>query len=211
MEMNKQRKILVGVLCTGVLGLVVDRMFLVGPESAEADDSDVIEQAAAPPTIASPAGSQPALAVAVGTQATDTLPSYASLTERLVKAQQQTSETESPERADPFALPDQWQAQRSTPLPLQQEPEDTASGQRLTVVFKLDGTVRSLSKVDGKEELMAVITGGGLDSRAIRVGQGVRVADEAGMEQSYVLVEVGPRYVVWTNKATDERIEMRVE
>ena len=211
MEMTKQRKMLIGVLCAGLFGLMVDRLFLAAPESAAADDSDVIIEAPAPPTIASPIGIQPAPAVAGDTQATDTLPSYASLTERLITLQQQTNESESQSRDNPFALPAQWQAERSTPQTQEQQPQNTATGQRLTTVFKLDGTVRSLSKTDGNEELMAVITGGGLDSRAIRVGQGVRVANEAGVEQSYVLVEVGPRYVVWINKATDERVEMRVE
>jgi len=212
MEMTKQRKMLIGVLAVGLLGLVVDRMFLAAPESAAADDSEVIVVEPDGPTPPSLPGTQPRQAPAAAGTAdqseSSALPSYASLTERLVQAQQQASETDSGGRADPFALPSQWQADRSKPS-TQPETQRKATGQRLTMVFTLDGTVRSV--IDGKEELMAVISGGGLDSRAVRVGQKIRVANEGGERQEYVLVEVGPRYVVWLNQSTKERIEMRVD
>jgi len=204
MELTKQRKMLLGVLCIGAVGLAVDRLFLATPQSAEADDRDVVAEVP-PPTVAPPAGSQPAPAAEPKSAA---LPSYASLTQRLVQAQQQASATAGAGRDDPFALPEQWRAEPSKPRAKTPEPASSSS-QRLTVVFKLDGTVRSL--IDGKEEIMAVISGGGLDGRAVRVGQKIRVANANGTKDEYELVEVGPRYTVWLNEATGERIEMRVE
>lgn len=215
MEMTKQRKMLLGVLIVGVLGLVVDRFLLAAPESAAADDSDVIiEVPAEPAAPALPSLSGSQTAQAPTTESDDeaaTLSSYASLPERLIAAQQLAAHAESEGRDDPFALPPQWRADQTKPLTQSQDPnqEAKATGQRLTVVFTLDGTVRS--QIDGKEEMMAVISGGGLDSRAVRLGQKVRVADEGGEMQEYTLVEVGTRYVVWLNQAANERIEMHVE
>ena len=207
MEMNKQRKMLLGVLALGVLGLIVDRVFLSAPQSAGADDSDVIVEVP-PPSPPSVPGNQ-ATPTTPGTEAeSSALPSYASLTERLIRAQEQAEGSETHGRDDPFALPEQWQAERPKQT-TQSQPINPTSSQRLTVVFKLDGTVRSL--IDGKEELMAVISGGGLDGRAVRVGQKIRVANTIGEQQEYMLVEVGPRFVVWQNQSTKERIEMRVE
>ena len=212
MEMTKQRKMLIGVMAVGVLGLVVDRVFLGEPESAAAEDSDIIAEVPAPALPAVPGIRQtPTPPTAADQGESGSLPSYASLTERLVQAQQQAGDLGSTTREDPFALPPQWQTDQSKPQTSKpDEPQIKPTGERLTTVFRLDGTVRTV--IDGdKEELMAVISGGGLNNRAVRIGQKVRVADEGGTMQVYKLVEVGPRFVVWVNEANDERIEMRVE
>ena len=146
---------------------------------------------------------------AVNTGATE-LPSYASLTERLILAQQHDAEQASDTRSDPFALPEQWQTDRSKPLSQSEDKgTKTASSQRLTAIFKLNGTVRSV--IDGNEEIMAVISGGGLTNRAVRVGQKIRVPNDKGVKEEFVLVKIDSRYVVWQSQATNERVEMRVD
>lgn len=203
MEMNKQRKMLVGVLCLGLGGLVVDRFVIGAPEAAAAAEgelADVVPPELEPVTIETPssrAEDQPAKA----------LPSYASLTERLLVAQaQQVADPQGASREDPFALPPQWQSDKTTP-PTQRDPNPDPD--RISDLFKLDGTVRSV--IDGKEELLAVISGAGLDGRAIRVGQKVRVPNNDGTYDLYELVEVGTRYVTWLSERSQKRITMRVE
>lgn len=208
MEMTKQRKMLIGVLCTGLLGLVVDRLFLATPESAAAsEESDVVIEVPAPTGLPALGSGLP---TPVDNTASSELPSYASLTERLLVAQQNAVDGASNTRADPFDLPAKWQADRSKPAtPTESQDTPGVSGQRLTAIFTLDGTVRSV--IDEEEEIMAVISGGGLDSRAVRVGQKIRVANANGELEEFVLIEVGSRYVVWKSQMTGERIEMRVE
>ncbi|MFK7789188.1 MAG: hypothetical protein AB8C95_06830 [Phycisphaeraceae bacterium] len=202
--MTKQRKMLIGVLCLGVSGLVVDRLFLAAPESAAADDGEVIVEvpAEAPPLPA------PQPVAAQQNEQTDTLPSYASLAERLVTAQQKQGLQADQTQNDPFDLPAKWQTDRSTPAFEAAQPTQ-GSGQRLTAVFKLDGTVRSV--IDEKEEIMAVISGGGLEGRAIRVGQKIRVTSRSGTYEDYRLIKVGSRFVVWQSETTQETVEMKVD
>lgn len=206
MQMNKQRKMLIGVLCLGLGGLAVDRLLLSAPDSAVAEQEDVVDLAT-PPIDANLAdaalqGQDPRSAIDA-----DALPSYASLTERLVLAQQQQTEAPVSGRDDPFAVPKQWQAQQ--PETLVKAQEGSPKQHRIASFFKLDGTVRSLN--NGKEELLAVISGGGLDGVAIRVKQRIRVPNSDGPPEEYELVEVGSRYVVWYAIGTDERIRMNVE
>jgi|GEM_PF-2375597 len=213
MEMTKQRKMLIGVLCVGIGGLAVDRFVLSTPQSASADDEVlIIESPDAPPPPLQP--SAPGTIVPGAGEPDEggadaaTLPSYASLTERLVKAQALQGQHElAPESADPFRVPDQWQAEKSAPQN-EEVVAATPSGQRLKAVVKLDGTVRSV--IDGKEELMAVITGGSYKGRAVRIGQKVRIPIGNEMYEEYELVEVGARYVVWRSAQTQQTIEMRV-
>lgn len=205
MEMTKQRKMLIGVLCVGVFGLVVDRLFLAAPEQAAADDAEVVAEVVAevPPTPLNT--SQPVTTTAAEG---DALPSYASLTERLIQAQQHQDQQSDHGRSDPFDLPEQWQADRSKPTFQGSQPTQ-GTGQRLVAMFKLDGTVRSV--IDGKEEIMAVISGGGLDGRAIRVGQKIRVTNSTGTHEDFTLIEVGSRYVVWMSETTKQKVEMKVD
>ena len=208
MEMTKQRKMLIGVLCLGVGGLMIDRLFLSSPDSAVAEQDEVIEIAADAST--SPLASVPGSAQPQQTPPRDAkaLPTFASLTERLLLAQQQQAEHQNSGREDPFAVPDQWQTDQPKALINSQETV-APTKRRITSLFKLDGTVRSLN--EGNEELLAVISGGGLDGVAIRVKQRVRVPDNGGQHEDYELVEVGSRYVVWMSLRTQERITMRVE
>ena len=205
MELTKQRKLLIGVLCLGLGGLAVDRFVLGSPESASADEEVI--------TIEAPADLQPSTeqtpALAAAGEPVKALPSYASLTQRLVQAQQQAGpEHLADAGSDPFAMPQQWQIEEARPS----SPSNTAPNaktHRITTLFKLDGTVST--SIDGKDEMLAVISGGGLDGRAIRVGQKVRVADGKGAYDIYKLIRVGSRFVVWQLEGTEEEITMRVE
>lgn len=206
MAMNKQRKVLVGVLLLGVGGLGVDRFVIGTPDAAAADDAAPIEQT--PPAF-EPITVDESTPTEGSDDPPEALPSYASLTERLLLAQERQHSDNSNEREDPFSLPAQWQADRSKPQVAPEVASESKERVRIKALFKLDGTVRSV--IDGKEEMLAVISGGGLNARAIRIGQKVRVADGNGSHEEYVLVEVGSRYVVWESVASNERIKMTVE
>lgn len=206
MAMNKQRKMLIGVLLLGVGGLGVDRFVIGTPDAAAADDTATVE--AVVPGIEPIVIDEPT--TQVGEEQAKALPSYASLTERLVQAQeQQALSHDGNEREDPFALPEQWQSDKIKPRISTGDTPASAQGVQINSLFKLDGTVRSL--IDGKEELLAVISGGGLDGRAIRVGQKIRIPNDRGASEEYVLVEVGSRYVIWKSLSSGQRIEMKVE
>ena len=203
MKMNKQRKILIGTLCIGLGGLVVDRFVLGTPGMAAADDRDAVIVTPEPPAAVTPQRSD------AEPEVIEALPTYASLTQRLIEAQDLISgDTERAGSDDPFSLPDQWQSDKSKPLRQQPAVVETP-GQQISDVFKLVGTVRSL--IAGKEEMLAVITGGGLDSRAIRAGQKIRIPSSNGLSEEYQLVEVGSRYVIWLSVRSGERISMQVE
>lgn len=208
MEMTKQRKMLVGVLCLGLGGLAVDRFVIGSPESASASEEVVVADVQTPPALEPAVVDEPT--PQTHGEPSKALPSYASLTERLIAAQnQQETAIVQHDRQDPFALPKQWQSDKSS-VPTQSN-GSTGSKQRvrITGLFKLDGTVRSL--IDSREEMLAVISGGGLDGRAIRIGQQIKVPYGDGSSDTYELVEVGSRYVVWKSLGTGERIKMQVE
>ena len=208
MEMTKQRKMLIGVLCLGLGGLAVDRFVLGAPESASASDEVVtIQGPQAPPAL------QPLAELAPEPETTGeapkALPSYASLTQRLIEAKAQAGDpTPTDQEADPFALPEQWRAAKQRPT--KQEPVNpTAREHAISRLIKLDGTVRS--EIDDKEELLAVISGGGLDGRAFRLEQVIRVPNANGLHDQYQLIEIGSRYVVWGALDGGDRIRMEVE
>ncbi|MBX2852737.1 MAG: hypothetical protein KTR15_13455 [Phycisphaeraceae bacterium] len=205
MELTKQRKVLVGVLCLGLGGLVVDRFVLGSPETASAGDEVITVEA--PPAAEPLAGQAPEPDVT--SEPVQALPSYSSLTRRLIQAQEQAGPAaHTDQNDDPFALPKQWQVELANPL--NQPASDPATQtHRISGLFKLDGTVRT--SIDGKDEMLAVISGGGLDGRAIRVGQKVRVPDGKGSHKIYKLIRVGSRFVVWQPEGTQEEITMRVE
>lgn len=208
MEMTKQRKMLIGVLCLGLGGLAVDRFVIGTPETAAAEDEIVTIQA--PPDfepLADPAS------VLGETDDSDgpakALPSYATLTQRLMNAQANAGEQTPAERdGDPFALPQQWQAVKREILD-QEDIEQPKKQHAITSMIKLDGTVRT--EIDEKDELLAVITGGGLDGRAFRLNQILRVPDGKGKFDHYKLVEIGTRYVIWQDLNGEDRITMQVE
>ena len=211
MAMTKQRKMLIGVLCLGLGGLAVDRFVIGMPDSASASEQEVAEPVEqAPPAFTPSTAStpEPEQAAPGGDEAAQTLPSYALLSERLAVATQKT-QPQSGQREDPFALPKPWQSDRATSQATPGEEAGTQEQVRFNERFKLDGTVRS--NINGKDELLAVITGEGLDSRAIRKGQVLRVPNPDGVAEAFQLVEVGPRIVVWKLLRTEELIEMQVE
>jgi hypothetical protein len=204
MEMTKQRKLLIGVLCLGLGGLAVDRLIIGMPEAASAQQANEAEDA---PIALERAVDESAI-VEPAPRGIDALPSYESLAERLILAQQRVGATAATGREDPFAMPDAW----ATPVRVEDTVEEaprTDLAERLNGLFQLDGTVRSL--IDGEEEILAVISGGGLDGRAVRIGQQVRVPDGSGGTDAFELVEVGSRHVVWLSLETDERVHMRVD
>jgi hypothetical protein len=205
MEMTKQRKMLIGVLCLGLGGLAVDRFVLGSPETASASDEVITIEA---PLEEKPAADQANASNAAG-EPVNALPSYASLTQRLIQAQDQAGpDPNAGQNNDPFALPEQWQAEAAEPIN-QTTAQPAVQAHRITKLFRLDGTVST--NIDGKDEMLAVISGGGLDGRAIRVGQKVRVADGNGSYRIYTLIRVGSRFVVWQPEGTQEEITMRVE
>lgn len=208
MEMTKQRKMLIGVLCIGLSGLAVDRFVLSSPESAAADDQ--VEEAVVQtsPAIKPVVEDEPA--PQANGELSKALPSYAALTERLLVAQnQQASTVAEQDRQDPFTLPKRWQSDKSSAPTQSDKGVGSKQHTRITTLFKLDGTVRTL--INGREEMLAVISGGGLDGRAIRVGQKIKVPYGDGTSDDYELVEVGSRYVIWKSRGTGERIKMQVE
>ncbi|MEM9346541.1 MAG: hypothetical protein AAGB26_07980 [Planctomycetota bacterium] len=202
MEITKQRKVLLGIIVVGLCALVVDRFVIGPPDSAEAAMDDISFETPA----FEPASEDESVAEIPAADA-KVLPSYASLTERLIEVRS-AMEQDNAGREDPFALPEQWQTDKGKPAIEQETPVDT-SDQEITRIFKLDGTVRSL--IDEKEEMLAVISGGGLDGRAIRIGQKIRVPTDIGPPVEFKLVEVGSRYVIWKSERTGNRIVMQVE
>lgn len=208
MELTKQRKILIGVLLVGLSGLGIDRLFLAAPENALASEQAVVELLT---DDISQVQDSAILANAAVEQALldDGLPSYAALTDRLIDAQRAMPKAIVDEAVrDPFALPQKWQADPATPT-FAASPATEQAANQLNAVFKLDGTVRSV--IDGKAEIMAVISGGGLAGQAIRVGQNIRVTYRSGSYEDFTLVEVGSRFVVWKSNTTNERLEMKVD
>lgn len=186
MEMNKQRKILVGVLATGLIGLVLDRLVLAPPDEASAELVDMQEIAALEDESDSDSSALPALDIAGSTEAPNeqgessgVLPTYASLTQRLVDVQATRHATDpSDQKAhDPFTLPGHW-------LPKSAEepaPEPAAAVTRGDDVFlgkhRLDGTFRH-----------------GEQQRAVVNGLAMSVGDVVA---GYRLIRVSSRWVQW--------------
>lgn len=213
MEMTKQRKMLIGVLCLGLGGLAVDRFVIGAPESAAADD-EVITVEATPPPAPPPALqalAEPTSEPEAAGESPKALPSYASLAQRLIQAKAQAGDpAPTDEQADPFALPEQWRAAAFKPT--QQQPTDPNAKQHaISGLIKLDGTMHARSLVDGKEELVASISGGGLDGRLFRKEQIIRIPNDRGSHDRYKLEEIGSRYVVWLALDGGYRIRMEVE
>ncbi|MGB0768763.1 MAG: hypothetical protein ACPGYV_13765 [Phycisphaeraceae bacterium] len=206
--MTKQRKMLIGVMCVGLGGLAVDRLLLGPPENASASDEVLVIEA---PAAAEVEDTRASTASADDPEAeVGSLPSYASLTERLIRAQSSESTPSLDEQVaspDPFRVPSQWQTRPSVPR-VEAPTQTTAASERLNALLTLDGTVRSL--IDGKEELMAVVTGGSYTAQAVRVGQRIRIPMGNGVMADFELIEVGTRYVVWQAVGSKDRVEMRV-
>lgn len=185
MEMNKQRKMLIGVLALGLGGLGLDRLVLAPPESASADDGSLAMGGTDAGDSSVPAipGIEIADPVAQAAEAIDqalALPSYASLTERLIQAQtEQAAVALSGDQShDPFALPDSWQGKQTTADVEQPTgPGPDAKDKGFLDRYTLDGTFISGS---GRR---AVISG-----RAVRRGQTV---------EGYRLARIEARWVSW--------------
>ena len=197
MEMTKQRKMLIGVLCVGVSALALDRFVLAPPESASASVEVKADDATA---AAAPAPRQPVAATA--TQQADgearSLPSYARLTEQLAKAQSlQPLQPES----DPFDLPADWRQVISEPVedpkPVTNVEDAIAMAkQRLSTQFTLELAMSEVTP-DGAVKY-AVVNG-----KPMRVGEQIQVKapGDGGhiLEEVYKLsaIDVQSRAVIW--------------
>jgi len=222
MEMTKQRKMLIAVLVIGLGGLALDRFVLGTPESASADAGDVPIHAAQPGP--PPPAQSTAIATASPTPGGDdveqveSLPSFASLTERLIAAQAQ-QQTQEQDFSDPFNVPADWSPQR-----VETTNQTTAVVQQVAPLqeyllnqYRLDSTSRVAT--NGQDELLAVVASGQSRGRFLRVGDYVDVrytSPTSGVGEQverFTLVEVGNRYVVWqsTTQEPQLRIQMNMQ
>lgn len=195
MQMTKQRKLLVGVLCAGLGALTLDRLVLAPPESASADQAQPVAADASP---AAPSGTllnrQDDAPDADGEQDASALPSYASLTERLLALQsaqtvqvQQTVGLLEPDAeqslqgpADPFAVPEDWapQAQQhSAPPPAQTQDAAGKAEQAFLARHRLAATLNDAGR-----------------QRAVVDGKLMTIGDEL---DGYKLIRINPRWVIW--------------
>lgn len=206
MQMTKQRKMLVGVLCVGLGALALDRLVLAPPDSASAD------QAQPAPTDADAAGPTGALLSRQANEPeqqqnndTASLPSYASLTERLVAYQsaqtaqaQQANDTPTPDAAqdpsDPFAVPNDWapRAPRpSAPTPAQTRDAAGQAGQAFLARHRLAATLNDAGK-----------------QRAVVDGRLMMIGDEL---DGYKLIQINPRWVIWESLDGKHAVVMHTE
>lgn len=199
MEMTKQRKILIVTAGLGLGGLVLDRLVLGPPESASADQAPAAAEQAAPPAL------QPEQKVQPGEKPDQpALPSFASLTERLIQTSQQAPQTEN---SDPFQLPAGWQTTALSDPASQQQTQnlaaDTQYAKRLRDQYKFYGTTNL--RIEGKDVRLAVIKRVGQSQQflpvahVIRVDTGVSTPDGEKIYESYQLEKMGSREVYWVS------------
>ena len=190
MEMTKQRKLLIGVLCFGVFGLVVDRFLLAPPESASADDSSEV-QADADVADAPGLGIAAPETVEEPQREASSLPSYASLTERLLALQSsQLAQTPPAEQGgdDPFALPKDWSAKPA----MQQTPDQAPGGDATDQAFL------------AKNRLVATLNDRG-KQRAVVGDNLMKIGDKL---DGYTLIQIAPRRVIWQSRDGQRAVVM---
>ncbi len=214
MQMTRQRKMLIAVAGLGLGGLMLDKFVLAPPQSASADEYAVDAEEKAPQAAAPAAADGHSAGTA---QASTTLPSFATLTDRLIAT---SSESTSSSFTDPFKLPDGWIAPQSGLNQPEANNNDTTeyedSRQLLLEQYKLDGTSRLVSEQG--EEIIAVVTGENQSRRLMLVGQTVEVKlkkstpDGSPAVEHYRLKEVGAGFVIWESIDSSKRIaEMRTK
>lgn len=216
MEMTKQRKMLLSVLGLGLGLLVLDRFVLSAPDSASADLRPDIPQQAVAPAPEVPAPDQPEPGVDTG----PSLPSYATLTERLIAAQSSGSahpggaDGQPAEADDPFQLPKDWRPAAADPVPGVKRTaptQDTKSAQLLLNSYRLEGTYRS---INGEQvEKLAVVSG-----KPMRIGDTVQVDPSgpgvtSGASRFYMLVDIDTesRTVTWESSDKKLRVVMHTD
>lgn len=217
MAITKQQKMLIGVVVAGVCALAADRFLIGPPESASASQGAAIspEAIAANPLVPQAAEVPGATTTNAQDPATpgSSLPSFESLTQRLIKAQTtQATQTEPQAQHDPFGLPAGWDKRPTQQaIDAQPKPESTVP-EPLLSQYKLDGTYRSV--VDGQVKSFAVING-----HVMSLGQGIKVrlaqplAGSESMVEVFRLIKVrtadkGPSKVVWESTVDYRLIEM---
>ena len=216
MQMTKQRKLLIGVAVLGLCAFVLDRTVLGPPESASANVAPVQPPASPPPGDASalpPQALQPTPGNA-GQTAPASLPSFATLTDRLMQTSQTTVDPVT--LNDPFSLPSGWnKAAATTALPVGTATANQ-SAESLLQQYKLDGTFRS--KVREQTVMMAVVSGGGYERKVMAVGDEINVKQVRQPLQTedqfdvYRLIEIGNRVVIWALKRDpSQTVEMNAE
>lgn len=194
--MNKQRKILIGVLCSGLGALLIDRIVIGPPQTASASAIDVSLDPLAS-SQASPIEAQ-MLTVPVETNQADvqTLPNYQRFHVRLKALRDSTTLDRNnealPSRADdPFALPDAWQpavAQQPAPEPA---PSRAQPDQAFLARHQLDATLTTHG------EQRAVI-----GNRLLKLGDRL---------DGYRIVQIHPRWVLWESIDGQRPLVMEVK
>lgn len=205
MQMNKQRKLLITVAGVGLSALALDKLVLGPPESASAGQA--VAETPAFGLEAAPDEPSPPAAGAVVEQEKDGLSTFGALTERLINS---AKVQVSADRVDPFSLPEGWGSTASQPLAeAQQVQQQTPSTQLLLEQYQLDGTFSSV--IDDKVVQLGVITGGIYTGQSMRVGQEIRVdlgahpVTGSAIYETYRLLKVGTRAVLWQSTADDDR------
>ncbi len=208
MEMTKQRKLLLVVAGLGLGGLAVDKLLLGPPESAKADVKAVAQQAPAP--VQQPPTDQPGDGPSEGEQ--KALPSYATLTERLIETADRTAPRQT---GDPFAMPADWAPVITNTPGRPEQARDNEWSRRLLAQYKFYGT--TTLEVEGEEVQLAVIRKGKMGQQFGQLGHMIRV--ETGKKtqrgepeyEMYQLVKIDPRKVVWRSiENTEQTVEMQI-
>ena len=205
MKLTKQQKILAAVACLGVGAVAVDRVFLAPPQSASANAvadaaADAAIAAASPAERQAPAPPTPGDAE----DRSSSLPSFASLTDRLAKAS-----TSGPtlSQADPFRVPAEWAPKMTESVQTVQAVQSN-SEKLLLEQFKLESTIRSI--IQDKLEQLAVING-----RALRMGDSINVRlgalpDGSERIEIYELISVASRSVVLQSTENGDQVTLRL-
>lgn len=213
MAMTKQRKMLLTVAALGLVTVAVDQLVLAPPGTASADQDTAPEPSPAVPAVQPAAVNEPVKA----TGDNSGLPSYQTLTERLIKT---AVTTPAEQRIDPFQLPEGW----GTPIVMTTETPQQPTKQglyeelekRLLDQYILDGTYRSTSQ--SGQELVAVVRGRNMPPRLMRVGDrvpvemGVQSSDGKPLVKAFRLEEVGAGAVLWVLESDPtKKFEMRTK
>ena len=149
MELTKQRKILIGVLGVGLLGLAVDRFVLGLPAEANAAATVVNPPVAAADPQPVAGGQGTAAAARVSGNATTALPDYTALTQRLDALGQTAAQDAAGSGRDLFAEPEAWvpavpeAAPVDTPRPPIEDPVEFLEHYQLESIV-----IRALSPVE---------------------------------------------------------------
>ena len=142
----------------------------------------------------------------------EALPSYATLTERLIATADPATDQQP---GDPFAMPAGWGTVITDTPSGSEQAQDTEWAKRLLAQYKFYGT--TTLELEGQEVQLAVIQKAGVGQQFGQVGHTIRVETGQTSEQGeemyelYRLVKIEPRKVIWTSIAKPDRaVEMQI-